>query len=498
MEEHTKTRQCADFTIPDTCSSELAEGGAGDQTIMDIAGHVSRQMLKHYSHIRMEAKRKALQAVWENHEESQSARDQIENAGVKDCDSEPRNASEVGLYAVNGGKPSLRLIKRTCRGNVLISTESIIGLPEYELTSIEEVAGQIRIRARYIGPVKCPHCQGDQLRRKDKRLRRPRHESWGQRHTVVELESRKWLCQSCRRSFWQRFPGIQPRLRASEPFRRSICQKHFDGISRSRLSQRELIASSTIERWFASWLRQKAGERISRQCPQLLGIDEHFFSRRHGYATTFCDLKNRKVQDVVLGRSEASLESYIQRLEGKALVKVVCMDLSATYRALVRKYFPQARIVADRFHVIRLVNHHFVACWKEIDPVGSKHRGLVKLMRRHRHTLTVEQQQRLWQYLAQHPLLELVYRFKQKLCYLLLKKNRNQHHCRKLAPRLLRMITQLRQSPLRQLEQLGHTLHSWREEITTMWRFSRNNGITEGFHTKNGGLTAPSLRLPQL
>jgi hypothetical protein len=35
------------------------------------------------------------------------------------------------------------------------------------------------------------------------------------------------------------------------------------------------------------------------------------------------------------------------------------MDLASAYRALVRKYFPQARIVADRFHVIRLINHHF-------------------------------------------------------------------------------------------------------------------------------------------
>jgi hypothetical protein len=34
-----------------------------DQTIMDIAGHVWKQMLKHYSHIRMEAKRKALESL---------------------------------------------------------------------------------------------------------------------------------------------------------------------------------------------------------------------------------------------------------------------------------------------------------------------------------------------------------------------------------------------------------------------------------------------------
>ena len=46
-----------------TLITELAESGAGDQTIQDIAGHVSRQMLKHYSHIRMDAKRKALESI---------------------------------------------------------------------------------------------------------------------------------------------------------------------------------------------------------------------------------------------------------------------------------------------------------------------------------------------------------------------------------------------------------------------------------------------------
>jgi hypothetical protein len=34
------------------------------------------------------------------------------------------------------------------------------------------------------------------------------------------------------------------------------------------------------------------------------------------------------------------------------------------------------------------------------------------------------------------------------------------------------------------IDPLGETLHDWREEIAVMWRFTRNNGITEGFHTK--------------
>ena len=44
------------------------------------------------------------------------------------------------------------------------------------------------------------------------------------------------------------------------------------------------------------------------------------------------------------------------------------------------KHVPQARIVADRFHGIRIVNHRFLACWKELNPVGSSHSGLVSLI----------------------------------------------------------------------------------------------------------------------
>ncbi len=207
-------------------------------------------------------------------------------------------------------------------------------------------------------------------------------------------------------------------------------------------------------------------------------------TRRQGYATTFCDLRNHKIYDVALGRSEAALESWLGRLEGKAEVRVVCMDLAATYRALVRKHFPNARIVADRFHVIRIINHHFLACWRELDPAGSRNQGLVSLMRRHRHNLRPEQHQNLERYLSENPALQLIYRFKQRLCYLLLKKNRTRKQCAQLAPRFLRAVYQLRRARLPQLVQLGDALHAWAAEIATMWRFSRNNGITEGFHNK--------------
>jgi hypothetical protein len=41
----------------------VAEGGASDQTVMEIAGRVSRKMLEHYGHARIPAKRAAIDAL---------------------------------------------------------------------------------------------------------------------------------------------------------------------------------------------------------------------------------------------------------------------------------------------------------------------------------------------------------------------------------------------------------------------------------------------------
>ena len=365
-------------------------------------------------------------------------------------------------------------------------TESamILGLPDFQITDIQPRKGMMRISARYTGPKSCAHCGSGRLRSKGWVRRSIRHENWGLRHCLLEVQVPKSKCLGCGRHSRQPLPGVLRCQRASEAFQKAIFQHHLDGINRSRLGRREGIGAATVERYFRRGLQRQFAEWHAPRCPQVLGIDEHFFTRRNGYATTLCDLKNHKVYDVVLGRSEASLEAYFQRLEGKPDVLVVCMDLSSPYRALVQRFFPNARIVADRFHVIGIINHHFLACWREIDPTGSRNRGLLSLMRRHRHNLTPVQQEKLAAYLLAHPALEVIYRFKQRLCYLLLKKHRNREQCADLAPRFLRAIYQLRHAGLAQLVQLGETLNSWAEEIVAMWRFTRNNGITEGFHNK--------------
>jgi transposase len=366
----------------------------------------------------------------------------------------------------------------------LTDSEIFLGLPLYEISSITRCGGVVTIAARHSAALSCPRCGGARLRNKGWIRRVVRHDDWGFRRCLLQLELRKCRCLDCGRYFRQPAPGVQPFQRASESFQEMVFQQHLDGVNRSRLGQREGIGAATVQRYFLRRLEKRARQDHAPLCPQILGIDEHFFTRRTGYATTFCDLKNHRIYDVALGRSEAALESYFMRLEGKEHVRVVAMDLSATYRSLVKLHFPQAMIVADRFHVIRLIGQHFLACWREIDPVGAKNRGLLSLMRRHRHNLKPEQQLRLMLYLAERPALGVIYRFKQRLCYLLLKKHRTKRQCAKLIPRLLRAIADLRASGLPHLVTLGETLHAWREEIARMWRFTKNNGITEGFHNK--------------
>lgn len=163
---------------------------------------------------------------------------------------------------------------------------------------------------------------------------------------------------------------------------------------------------------------------------------------------------------------------------------VAIMDLSETYRNTVRKHFPGAMIVSDRFHVIRLINYHFLRIWSAIDPTGRKNRGLLSLMRRHRKNLRPDQLLSLSRYLGKHPELKVIYDFKQDLCELMMTKRQTARQLKKLIPILLDYIEKLKESMLSSMITLGMTLESWREEVARMFRFTKSNGILEGFHNK--------------
>jgi transposase len=363
---------------------------------------------------------------------------------------------------------------------------SLLGLPRYEITGWESHRGhkEVHFFCSYREPPQeCPRCQGTCHRIKDRFERVVRHENSGTRRVYLHLRVRKLRCQACGRTFHERFPGLLPRRRYTEPFRRQIVGAHRGGISQKTLGDQEDLGHATIERWAHELLEVKSRELELAYCPRILGIDEHHFL--HGrYSTTLCNLERHRIFDMVPGRSREALKDYLGLLPGRLNVRLVCMDLSNTYRAVVHEFFPRAQIVADRFHVIRLVIRAFRDTWMAVDPKGLTDQGLRSLLKYHPQNLKPEQWAKLAAYLRTHDVVRWLYEFKNGLCRLLSIKHRTKRQGRPLVHRLLEATRQLRESKFAFLVTLGNTLENWQQEIARMWRYTRNNGITEGFHTK--------------
>jgi len=357
---------------------------------------------------------------------------------------------------------------------------AILGITELEIEQINR-NDHIEVWAKPSTRPACKHCNARHLRVKATHHRTVKHTRQGNQVLTLHLKVPKYHCQACNRYFRHPFVGIRPRYRASECYRLEVFEAHHGGVTQRKLSRIYRISATTVERWYQSHINQKYKEIVSRPCPQMLGIDEHFFTRKKGYATTFVDLKNHNVFDVKLGRSELSLRQYLRRLPGKENVTLIAMDLSETYRNIAKRYFPNALIVADRFHVVRLINHHFLKAWQQHHPEERRNRGLLSLMRRHQWRLSNDNLANLMAYLKDYPVLRAMYGIKQELMrYILLKTVNEKRMARKL-PKFLSLIEKLQHSPL---NALAKTLTSWLEPIVAMWRFTRNNGITEGFHNK--------------
>lgn len=359
----------------------------------------------------------------------------------------------------------------------------ILSLPGFSIKKVTDGNPMI-IDVHYRRKPQCGHCLGKNVRKKDRFLRHVKHETIGHRCTLLRFQAYKLYCHECQRYSNQRFPGINKHQRASERFRKQIFFQHTEGVSIQALSRNFKIGKATAERWYHHQYTMENNKMKNATCPIVLGIDEHFFSKKHRFATTFCDLRKHKIFDIAKGRSAADLAEYLNQLPGKERVKVVCIDLSANYRNLIRHHFPNAKIVADRFHVIRLVEHMCMQTYQSIDPLIKNNRGLLSILRSKPDNLSPKRLQKLQDYLTQHPSIDAIYQFKQKLHNLLMKKTMTAQRCKEYIPIFLNMVQELRKSSFKRLATLGKTLKQWQEEIVRMWRFTKSNGITEGFHRK--------------
>ena len=88
-----------------------------------------------------------------------------------------------------------------------------------------------------------------------------------------------------------------------------------------------------------------------------IAIDEISIGKRHRYLTVVMDLETGAVVFVGDGKGAEALEPFWKRLRAsKAKIKAVAMDMSPAYIGAVLHHLPEASIVFDHFHVIKLYN----------------------------------------------------------------------------------------------------------------------------------------------
>ena len=358
----------------------------------------------------------------------------------------------------------------------------ILFLPGFSIKKTIK-ANPLVIEATYNVKPKCIHCEGRRLRIKDTFIRQIRHESIGERWTTIRFKAHKFYCYDCKRYFNQRFNGILPYQRATERLKAQVFQQHTHGVSQIDLAKLFNLGQATIERWYHGFYRLKNQLIKNRYWPSVLGIDEHSFKKRQ-FATTFCDLRRHKVFDIAKGKAASEIVNAFPDIPGRERVKVVCIDLSQTYRNFTKRYFPNALIVADRFHVLRLVEHAFMQTTQSIIPDIKYQRGILAMLRTNPQNLSALKKDKLAHFLRANPSIQALYDFKISILELLKNKHCKARQCRELIPIFLNAIQELKKAIFEPLVTLGKTLFKWRDEIARMWRFTKSNGITEGFHRK--------------
>lgn len=332
----------------------------------------------------------------------------------------------------------------------------------------------------------CPHCHGKEhfihgyyrrhvhLRAKDGAIRR------------FKLRVKRLRCKCCDHTFSQdcRRSGLNKWSRRNQALDAAMSSDALEGINNKALAMRYHCSASTVERVVHRCFDEVVYQKTHNPIPRILGIDEHSIRKGGKYAVTLVDLEHHSVYEVIEGKSFASLIPRIKRMKGLSEVKVVCMDLSSAFRSLANRLFPHAKVIADRFHVIKLILETFMEFCRNAEPDIRWKRGITKALRMHEKNLSREQKLLLSALFKRNKAIETAYKFKEKLCALLLHKSQTKKACVPLLKKFTAMIDELLHDAPAVFNRLGQTLREWFEPIIRMWRFTKSNGITEGFHRK--------------
>lgn len=357
---------------------------------------------------------------------------------------------------------------------LLLPELEMIGLPAQTRTWAHY---QVRSSVRH---ALCPRCPTLSQSVYDRRVCTVKDAPVRDQIVFLKIEKRRFWCKNCKKPFTEYIPGIKKGSRTTERFKRSVLWACENFVDLERVQKTYRISAGYVFKTLYTRLDEKLRMR-QYPWPSTIGIDEHSFRknrrlRKTDFASVIIDYPNKRMFEVVEGKTQNELLCALEHIPGRENVKNAIVDLCDPFKNFITSHFPNARIIADKFHVLRLITPALMKKRYEITGTRADSRAR-RLLTCSSHKLEHWERLAIWQYLEKYPELQELYRWKERLHKFYRTRGYYRAH---LA--LRQICDEMALSLLPEIKTLRRTLLKWREEILNYFLTGLTNGRTEGYN----------------
>lgn len=362
------------------------------------------------------------------------------------------------------------------------NTAKLLGLEDVIVKNVDQNGGEIHIELELPRKAhRCPQCGETTVKIHDYREQRVKDCSAFGKNVYLHLRKRRYVCQSCGKRFYEENDFLPKYHHVTRRLVASVIGSFRETVSATHIAREHNISVSTALRYFD--LVDYGVKRLSR----VLSIDE-FKGNAGGekFQAITTNAETHEVLDILPSRKASDLVRYFMKFPRKERLKVryVIMDMSSLFRGVVKICFPNAVIVADRYHVVRQ------AVWamenvrkrvqKKLSPEWRKFfKRSKRLLSKNPAKLSPEEQDKLRVILGTSQDLEYAYNLKNG--FLKLMKAPDSQTGRAL----LGEWTYLAETAgLSEFSSCTKAVHNWHEEILASFDCTYTNGFTEGCNNK--------------
>ncbi len=295
----------------------------------------------------------------------------------------------------------------------------------------------------------------------------------------IRIRKRRFRCPKCKKVFTEPVQGIRKGFKTTERFRRGLkwaCENFTD---LKRVQKAYGCSAGLVYKVYYEQLERKLREKQNNPWPRTIGIDEHSLKRKFGrreFATLLVDYDKKKIFEACEGKTALGLQMDLAHIAQRERVENVVLDMCDPFKKFAREMFPQAKIVADHFHVIRLLNPVINKARTEITGDRRKNPARVLLLMNGQR-LEYFEKRALHEWLKFHPKLNELYAYKEALHRL--------YRCRgydRAKRSFVAIVDQMARSELPEIQTIRKTLLKWKQEILNYFLTGLTNGRTEGFN----------------